>query len=79
MDIPQPDDIPPYVEVKAIRATPVLQRGNPNSPEILPDLAAGDTFFAQHKVIGADGRWYWVGRFKGRVAEVDTEVVRVVQ
>jgi murein DD-endopeptidase MepM/ murein hydrolase activator NlpD len=79
VDIPQPDDIPPYVEVKAIRATPVLQRGNPNSPEILPDLAAGDTFFAQHKVIGVDGRWYWVGRFKGRVAEVDTDVVRVVQ
>jgi murein DD-endopeptidase MepM/ murein hydrolase activator NlpD len=79
VDIPQPDDTPPYVEVRAIRATPVLQRGNPNSPEILPDLAANDTFFAQHKVIGVNGRWYWVGRFKGRVAEEDTEVVRVVQ
>jgi murein DD-endopeptidase MepM/ murein hydrolase activator NlpD len=78
VDVPQPDDEPPYVEVKALRSTPVLQRGNPNAPEILPDLVAGDTFFAQHKVLGVDGRWYWVGRLKGRVAEVDTEVVRTV-
>lgn len=78
VDIPQPDDISPYVEFEAIRPTPVLQRGNPNAPEILPDLKVGDRFFAQHKIIGVDGRWYLVGRFKGRVAEEDTKVVRVV-
>lgn len=78
VDVPQPDDTPPYVEVKAIRATPVLQRGNPQSPEILLDLKAGDTFYVQHQVIGVDGRWYYVGRLKGRVAIEDTEIVRIV-
>lgn len=78
VDIAQPDDEPPYVVVRALRDTPVLQRGNPASPEVLPDLVAGDTFFAQHKVLGVDGRWYWVGRLKGRVAEEATEVVEVV-
>jgi murein DD-endopeptidase MepM/ murein hydrolase activator NlpD len=76
--ISQPDDIPPWVVVKAIRPTKVLQRGNPAGPSILPDLPAGEQFFAQHKVLGVDGRWYWVGRLMGRVAEEDTEIVEVV-
>jgi hypothetical protein len=77
-DVPQPDDQAPYVEVRALRTTPVLQRGNPKSPKILPDLPAGETFFAQHQLVGVDGRFYWVGRLKGRVAVEDTEVVRTV-
>lgn len=75
VEIAQPDDVPPFVTVRAIRATPVLQRGNPASSKILPDLAAGDTFFAQHQVLGGDGRWYYVGRLLGRVAVADTELV----
>jgi murein DD-endopeptidase MepM/ murein hydrolase activator NlpD len=78
VDIAQPDDQPPYVIAKAIRTTPVLQRGNPKSPKILPDLVAGDTFNVQHKVLGTDGRWYVVGRLRGRVAEADVEVVETV-
>lgn len=78
VDIPQPDSEPPYLIVKAIRKTPVLQRGNPDSPKILPDLQPGVTFFAQHQVLGVDGRWYWVGRLKGRVAADDTEVAQTV-
>jgi hypothetical protein len=78
VEVPQPDDDPPYVTVKAIRQTKVLQRANPAAPEILEPLQPGTEFNAQHKLIGADGRWYWVGRLRGRVAEADTEVVEVV-
>jgi murein DD-endopeptidase MepM/ murein hydrolase activator NlpD len=78
VDVPQPDDAPPYVIVRAIRPTPVLQRANPAAPPIFEPLLVGTTFHAQERVIGADGRWYWVGRLRGRVAEADTEVVEVV-
>lgn len=78
VDVPQPDEVPPYVVVRAVKATPVFQRGNPAGGKVKPDLKAGEEFQAQHKVIGVDGRWYWVGLYRGRVAEADTSVVRVV-
>lgn len=78
VDISQPDDAPPYVVVKATKATPVLQRGNPAGEKVAPDLKLGDEFFAQHRVLGIDGRWYWIGRFRGRVAEADTAVVKTI-
>jgi hypothetical protein len=78
VDVPQPDDAPAYIIVRATKTTPVLQRANPAAPPIFEPLNAGTTFHAQHKLIGTDGRWYWVGRLRGRVAEADTEVVEVV-
>lgn len=78
VDVPQPDDTPPYVIVRAIRETPVLQRANPKAPPIFEPLLVGTTFHAQSRLLGSDGRWYWVGRFRGRVAEADTEVVETV-
>jgi murein DD-endopeptidase MepM/ murein hydrolase activator NlpD len=78
VDVPQPDDDPPYVIVRATKVTPVLLRANPAAPAVLDPLQPGTEFHAQHKLIGADGRWYWVGRLRGRVAEADTEVVKTV-
>jgi hypothetical protein len=78
VDVPQPDDAPAYIIVRATKTTPVLQRANPAAPPIFEPLNAGTTFHAQHKLIGTDGRWYWVGRLRGRVAEADTEIVEVV-
>lgn len=77
VDIPQPDDTPPYVVVKAIRPTQARQRASKDSPAVFDAMEAGETFFAQHQVIGADGTWWYVGRGKGRVPRDDCEEVEV--
>lgn len=76
--VAQPDDEPPYMVARALQATAVRQRANPAAPKILPDLAKGEEFFVQHKVLGTDGSWWVVGRLGGRVKEAHVEFVRSV-
>lgn len=60
--------------VKATRATPRLQRGNPSAPRVGPDLRPGEEFDALWVFVSsADDGAYYLTPFDTRVTVADTE------